>query len=322
MGGWAGPAWGEPSGAAASPARLRRRSSAPWASYRADGGRSDQFLVLAASVSGVSHRLAGRRGEDSFGWALPEPGRLGLVVADGVGSAGRGGEGAELAVDAACRYLTGGAEHGWDLASCWSAISEANRALYEAGGEAPAGLATTIVVALVRAGAGEAEVALGRVGDSSAFVLSPEGEWQELFGASGGAGAGPAQAAGTGAANDADGPMLVTATASLPLASMGPAEGGGPRGLAGAEAGPGGGPVEMASAALGRGAALALVTDGVAQPLRDGPTTVAPRLAEALRAGGEGGLGPLGLAYALDFSRRGAHDDRTVLVAWPLARQG
>jgi serine/threonine protein phosphatase PrpC len=298
-------------------------------------------LVLAASVGGASHRWAGRRCEDSFGWALPEPGHLALVVADGVGSAGRGGEGAELAVEAACRYLGGSGASGWGPARCRAAISEASDALYRSGGEAPAELATTIVVALLRASAGRAEVTLGRVGDSSAFVLLPGGEWQELFGVAGATGDG--QLAGAEAADEGDGALLLTATVSLPLPSPQRAQRP-PPGAPGraeadtaeagtgeadtAEAGTGeagtgeAGRVELVSAELGRGAALVLLTDGVAQPLRDGPTTVAPGLAEALRCGREGELGPLGLAGAVDFSRRGAHDDRTVLVAWPLVGEG
>ncbi len=313
-GGWAGPAWGEPSAAAGSPAQLRRRGGAPTASYRADGGRSEDFLVLAASVGGVSHRLAARRCEDSFGWALPEPGHLALVVADGVGSAGRGGEGAELVVEAACRYLGENGAGGWASARCRGAISEASDALYRAGGQAPAELATTIVVALLRASAGRAEVTLGRVGDSTAFALSPDGEWHELFGASGVGAAGVAPLAGAVTADEGDTAMLVTVTASLPLPSPGPALGA----PAGAEADA----LELVSAELGRGEALVLLTDGAAQPLRDGPTTVAPGLAEALRCGRDGELGPLGLAGAVDFSRRGAHDDRTVLAAWPLGGEG
>ena len=84
-------------------------------------------------------------------------------------------------------------------------------------------------------------------------------------------------------------------------------------------AGPGeSGPrVETASVELPRGAALVLVTDGIANPLRDGPTTVAPALADVLAAGPAGKLSPLALAAAADFSRRGCQDDRTIVVAWP-----
>ncbi len=83
-------------------------------------------------------------------------------------------------------------------------------------------------------------------------------------------------------------------------------------------AGSGLGAVETASVELPRGAALVLVTDGVANPLRDGPTTVAPALAEVLRGGLTGDLSPLGLSAAADFSRRGCQDDRTIVVAWAI----
>ena len=103
--GWAGPAWGEPSTASESPVPLRARASVGNACYRADGGRSEEFVVLAASVAGVAHRLAGRRCEDAYAWARVEPGRLALVIADGVSTVARGGEGADIAVSAASEYL-------------------------------------------------------------------------------------------------------------------------------------------------------------------------------------------------------------------------
>ncbi len=78
------------------------------------------------------------------------------------------------------------------------------------------------------------------------------------------------------------------------------------------------GPMETATVTVTPGDALVLLTDGVADPLREGPGTVAPALAEVLSGGPTGGLAPLDLAYAADFSRRGCQDDRTVLAAWAL----
>jgi serine/threonine protein phosphatase PrpC len=57
---------------------------------------------------------------------------------------------------------------------------------------------------------------------------------------------------------------------------------------------------------------LVLATDGVADPWRDGPSTVAPVLAQALAAH----PGPLELARLADFSRQGCHDDRTLVSVW------
>ena len=330
---WSGPAWGEPSSAVTGPPPLRSLVTAATAAYRAEAGRSDRFVVVASSVSGVSHRLSKRRCEDFFGWALPSPERLALVVADGVGSAGRGGEGAELAVDKVCRFLSG-SQVGWGPAECFNAIAEAHAELERAGGPSAAELATTIVIALVTCGEGRASVTLARVGDSSAFSLSEGGEWRELFGL-------PGEAAGDergGERRREEGEagvgLIVSATAVLPFGDgrkpLKRREGGAASGAGSVRGGEAPAahagldrvspnPVEVVTLDLPVGAALVLVTDGVAEPLRDGPTTVAPQLAELLRGGPAGTLTPLELARAADFSRRGAHDDRTVLAAWTVS---
>jgi len=69
---------------------------------------------------------------------------------------------------------------------------------------------------------------------------------------------------------------------------------------------------ERATADLGAGEVLVLLTDGVADPWRDGPATVAPALASALA----GRPDPLDLARLVDFSRLGCHDDRTLVAVW------
>ena len=63
---------------------------------------------------------------------------------------------------------------------------------------------------------------------------------------------------------------------------------------------------------LSTGDALVLVTDGVADPLRDGPETVAPALAGALGEPPDA----VALVGLVDFSRQGCHDDRTLLGVW------
>jgi hypothetical protein len=249
------------------------------ACYRADGGQSAEFVVLAASVAGVAHRLSGRRGEDAYAWVLPRPGRLAVIVADGVSTAGRGGEGADIAVSAACEHLL--TAEGWGEMECLAALRAASAAVSAAGGASAAELSTTLVVGLVSASEAGAEVYLARVGDSSAFVLAGAA-WNELF---------PGRA---------EEELRGSVIGVLPLGSRG------------------GDAIETASMALPGGAALVLLTDGVADPLRDGPGTVAPALAEVLRGGPSGALTPLALADAADFSRRGCQDDRTVLAVWPL----
>jgi hypothetical protein len=276
--GWAGPVWGEPSAATEAPVPLRRRAVASEACYRADGGQSAEFVVLAASVAGVAHRLSGRRCEDAYAWALPRPGRLALIVADGVSTAGRGGEGADIAVSAAWEHLL--AVEGWGEMECLAALRVASDAVSAAGCASASELSTTFVVALVSASEAGAEVRLARVGDSSAFILVKD-RWDELF---------------PGGAEDE---LRGSVVGVLPLGSRG------------------GDAVETASVLLPAGAALVLLSDGVADPLRDGPGTVAPALAEVLSGGPSGALTPLALADAADFSRRGCQDDRTILAVWP-----
>jgi hypothetical protein len=242
---------------------------------------------VAACVAGTSHFLARRRCEDSWSWALGGDSRLAVAVADGVGSAGRGGEGADLVVEVASRWLAFGGQGGAGLGEgdseqvCEAAIAAANRELAACGGSVAGELATTLVVASVD---GSGKAALARVGDSTAMLLERNGTWQELFGG--------------GGVEEDDGPLLGL-TAALPVE---------------------GSPfAEIATADLANAAALVLMTDGLAEPLRDGPGTVAPAFGALVRQTREGEVGPLGLAHALSFSRRGAHDDRCAVVVW-LAR--
>jgi serine/threonine protein phosphatase PrpC len=117
------------------------------------------------------------------------------------------------------------------------------------------------------------EAAVVRVGDSSAFVVRDGGAaWTELF-------ASPA----------GDGLNLVTAALPAGAAQS-----------------------EEAAITLDDNGVLVLATDGVADPWRDGPTTVAPALAGALAIP----PAPLELAQLVDFSRQGCHDDRTLLAVW------
>lgn len=70
--------------------------------------------------------------------------------------------------------------------------------------------------------------------------------------------------------------------------------------------------VELRSLTTGPGTVLALLTDGLADPLRDGPATVSPALTAALRDRPD----PLQLLSLADFSRQGCHDDRTIVCVW------
>jgi serine/threonine protein phosphatase PrpC len=117
------------------------------------------------------------------------------------------------------------------------------------------------------------DLSLARVGDSTAFLISDAGKsWRELF---------------TPPEED----TLVTATAALPADEVEP---------------------ELVTLTTANDDLLLLATDGVGDPWRDGPATVAPALAAAVSARPD----PLELTQLADFSRQGCHDDRTMLVVW------
>jgi serine/threonine protein phosphatase PrpC len=251
---------GRPSPAATGAASLRPGATALDAAYRADGGEGSWCAVRAASVAGVRHRLAGQPGQDSYAWAVAGD-RLAVAVADGLGGVPDSDTTAARAVSAAVSEAL--ASSGALAAQVAAGLDAANRA-------ARGGGATTIVIAVIQQ---PGEVAVARVGDSSAFVVSSGGAaWTELF----------ASPAGDGFNN---------ATAALPAS---PAQS------------------EGAAITLDQDDVLVLATDGISDPWRDGPTTVAPALAGALALP----PAPLDLAQLVDFSRQGCHDDRTLLAVW------
>jgi serine/threonine protein phosphatase PrpC len=295
------PILGRPSGASSQQSRLRSSGDARSAAYRADGGDGAGWSVRAASVAGVRHRLAGLGPEDSYAWRVvaadPDPqgdpgadaGRpratMILAVADGVGSVAGSAVASAAAVDAVCTALVRGeakgnsevevdGDGGARVRSVPDGVGWRQAFAAADAAVAAVGGATTLVVAVIGP---DGDGAVARLGDSTAMVLSGCG-WSELW--------------------PADGPeadSVPVATAALPVAvATVPA-------------------IEVTPVLLGSDEVLVLMTDGIANPLRDGPTTVAPALAEALR----GLPSPLGLAVVADFSRQGCFDDRTIVGLWP-----
>jgi serine/threonine protein phosphatase PrpC len=247
------PVLGRASPAATTEPLLRPAGDASLASWRADGGSSPWFTVRAASVAGVRHRLSGDPCQDSFAWRV-DGSRLALAVADGLSTVPGSEEAATRAASVAVEEAVS--------AGLAGAFQAANAAAEGCG-------ATTLLIAVIDE---DGAVALGRVGDSSAFLVDPDGGWIELF-------------------SKKDDEVLGTATNAVPTGDL---------------------TFEEASARVRPGQALVLASDGVADPWRDGPTTVAPALAEALSEP----PAPLELVRLADFSRQGCHDDRTLLALW------
>jgi serine/threonine protein phosphatase PrpC len=211
-------------------------------------------------VAGVRHRLAGTPVQDSFAWAA-QGDLLVVAVADGLGGVPNSDTTAARAVPAAVEAALSASDPVAHRVS--AGIAAANRA-------ARGGGATTIVLAVLpRSG----PAALGRVGDSSAFLVGAEdASWRELFAAP-------------------EGDAVGSTTAALPADEV---------------------QAEAVTIIPDEHHVLVLATDGIADPWRDGPATVAPVLAAALVQP----PAPLELAQLADFSRQGCHDDRTLLAVW------
>jgi hypothetical protein len=245
--------------------------------------------------------LAARRGDDAFGWAQVTGHAVVLAVADGVSATPQAAMAAEVAVAAACGGALTDPLGGPALtdapggpartgrpggrapvdppagettrpAMCLSALDAAYRAVVSAVGDAATG-ATTLVVVVVGT---DGRWAASRVGDSDALVLEKTGEWRPVF---------------ESASPDDDEAMRTGATDALPATR--PSR-------------------HVTEGQLLVGEALVVLTDGVAGPLRDGPSTVAVGLAEGLASPPS----PLELTRLIDFGRQGCHDDRTALALW------
>lgn len=230
------------------------------AGYRAAGGSTDWCTLRAASVTGVRHRLSGAPSQDSFAWAVGDE-RVAVAVTDGLGSVDGSGPAACAAASAAVAAAAGGGRETPALA----AVDAANEACSGGG-------ATTLVVAVLTQ---DGQVDLVRVGDSTAFVLEPDGStWREVF-----------------EVTDADEGAVDVTTAALPADDP---------------------EVEHARLDLSPGQVLVLASDGIGDPWRDGPTTVAPAFTSVAAAHPS----PLELAGVADFSRHGCHDDRTIVLLW------
>jgi serine/threonine protein phosphatase PrpC len=251
------PVLGRHSVAAATEPLLREAGQAADSCYRIEGASRARFALRAVSVTGVRHRLAGQAGEDSFAWSASGS-HLAVAVSDGLGAV----PGSEVAARRAARAAVHTAARAGAVGPGIEAANEA----------AAGGGATTLMLALL---AEDGTVDAGRVGDSTAFLITDRGHaWTELFELPAGA-------------DD----QVGTETDALPSAAL---------------------TWESARIGLQPSDVLVLVTDGIADPWRDGPSTVAPALARALA----GHPGPLELARLVDFSRQGCHDDRTLVSLW------
>ncbi len=250
--------------------------------------------VRAAGVRGLAHRYYGTVRQDSAAVRVSGDGRwLVAAVADGVSAGAHSHVAADAAATGAATDLAAqmaanppeAIDWAGFLASLAEHVAGATRAHLAGHGLDPSGdlshvasqAAATLLVAIVALDSdpdGSRELHLIGLGDTSAWNLECGG-WRCLHGAK---------------TQDV---LASSATAALPILP--------PR------------PPQPLRSRLDRGQVLALVTDGVGDPLGDGAGEVGAFLAEHWQAP----PAPLEFAAQIDFARRSYDDDRTAVVIWP-----
>ncbi|HEV8174724.1 MAG TPA: protein phosphatase 2C domain-containing protein [Actinoplanes sp.] len=230
------------------------------ASYRpdtvADGWSTDDFTVRLASVRGYEHRHRGTpRQDDVAALHHPATGAVAFAVADGVSSAPY----SHIGATAACRAALGRVVADLDAGSAvdWSKVVEhaawqlVQQAAVVLGldatdaARAEREMATTLVAGLVRPAPAGPDIALVRVGDSSAWVLRG-GSFRPLFDAD------PAPGGG----------IAVSAVTALPRVPD----------------------ISVRGGTLAPGEVLLVGTDGFGDPLGDGTGGVGAHFAVRLAA--------------------------------------
>jgi hypothetical protein len=263
--------------------------------FGADDG-TPVLTLRAASLRGLSHRHYGVTRQDDYAFRItPDGVHLVVGVADGV-SAGKWSHlaarwAARSGVEDLCRVLSTTAPDDID----WPDFVTQVAGRIERGGrqrllhlgvaaedldstrQVARHLATTVLYAVVGlVGPGTGDVHICVVGDTSAWVLA-DGSWHPLQ-----------------AIKNAGAEVYSSSVTALPLL---------PRV-----------PPPVIRARVEPGQVLALMTDGVGDPLDDGAGSVGQFLADRWR------MPPSGLEFAaqVDFRRSSYDDDRTVVALWPL----
>jgi hypothetical protein len=135
------------------------------------------WRVVASSVPGVSHTRSGLECQDAHVWLEREDGISVAAIADGAGSAARGGVGAEIAARTAAELLLTSQLAGEETleAHIGMALRAARMAVLAAASEqgcAPRDLATTLIVIVL----GHETVGVGQIGDGATVLADEHGD--------------------------------------------------------------------------------------------------------------------------------------------------
>ena len=157
--------------------------SAP-AGHQFDGFRQEDLVIRAASHVGTAHMQQRRVRQDAYAISATNDGRYVMAaVADGVGSESHSSLGADWAASSAVGYGIDSYDNYNKLLTAAEMVQFAadevrNRAELFGKGTSEMDFSTTLVVAVVGAGADVGQLA--RVGDSAAFTRSDSG-WHPVF---------------------------------------------------------------------------------------------------------------------------------------------
>ena len=250
------------------------------------------MVLRAASTRGRAHRYTGTVRQDAYAFRCD--GRFVVAgVADGLGSAPLSHVAANIVSQHGCHLIATRLGAGPPEALDWAELLHVlSRKVLSAGhrrlapgrpeeltvSEIATQLATTALFAVVdmRPVDGFRVVHIFRYGDTSAWILRSGHHWEPQQ---------PVKNEGTEVAS--------SATDALPYLPERPPA-----------------PIRVY---LGQNDVLALISDGIGDPLGNGTGTVGAFLAEKWRRPPE----PLEFAAHVDFARRSHDDDRTAVAVWP-----
>jgi hypothetical protein len=179
--GLAGEAGGERELEAASPARVESGAvRGDHASAPAEARRPPtEWTVVCASAVGRAHVAQGKGNEDAFATAQLPDGRVVLALADGAGSAPRGGEGARLAVATAAAALASTAGDGYGQERTLEVVlADVRRKVAATARQRrtrPRVFASTLLLAVL----GPGELVVLQLGDGGVVGLGDNG-WKRL----------------------------------------------------------------------------------------------------------------------------------------------
>ena len=254
-----------------------------------DGWSTDTMTMRGVSQRGHLHRHNGAPRQDDFAVHHLPDGRVIVAVADGVSQSPQSHLGASIVIKQAAEWTR--TNLGPDTADLdWSAlISNTAYALTAAAQplfgldepdpvRASQELATTLVCAVIEpVGPGVLRAHVVAVGDSSAWVLT-SGKFTEVLGGK----------------TTLDGGLATSAVSALPHR-----------------------PAHSSTTVFEfqDNAVLLIGTDGIGDPLGTGHGTVGDLLRNLLDRPHPPSL--IEFAHAVDFSREGFDDDRTLVAVWP-----